>query len=852
MEEKEVAQGFVRSFTRRSFIKGAATFAAATAATGAVGSSASMLASCSPTGNAGTTNDALGSSGASGTKGAGETQIFAGACRGNCGGGCFLNIHVRDNKVVRTSARDFPNTEYNRICTKGLTHVGRIYGPNRLLYPMKRVGARGSGDFERITWDEALDTIATKWQSYIEKYGPSAIMFFLGSGNYSALSGSSNWIGAFQRFVNSLGCSYCSLDVDAAISFGSGRATGGIPLANELTDRKNAKTQVIWGNNPTISLMHTMHFFMEAKEKGTRFIVIDPVYNATASKADWWLPVRGGTDGALALAVLNVLVQNGWVNDDTFRSKTNADLLIKEDGRFLRMSDLGVAPTEGEIDPTTNKPKLVDPLAVWDESNGAAVAFGTVTGITAIKGVAEVNGIKVQTVYENAMSYINKYPPAKAASMCGLSEDDIYELARVYYEDGPVTTEIMMGMNHYRNGHYTAWPVFLVGLLTGNVGKPGAAIGQSEEYMPQLLYCNSKAAHYPLNSAGTPAPGQAALLHTVNVEEVLRTGTYQNKDLTIKSAYIHCSNPVVTMCDHDYTTGWFDMLDFVVVADICMTETCKHADIILPSAHWFEQVDLACFFSTHPYMIWQEKAIEPLGEAMPDFKIFGNILDKLGLGEYWCTEEEYLNTMLDNDYWRSVGCTVQKLKTDKVARIYPEGDHIASAAAFGTETGRISLYQENITKGYTRNATSEPIDESIEHGLYWETPVFAGADRDYRKDYPYHLLSEHMRTHTHTQWWDCEYVKEYEAEPIVRINPNDAAELGISEGDVVRLSNDQGFVVMKAAINAGLPRKMISSARSWQKDDFIDGHFASLPSKEYNQVCANQAFNDVAVKIEKL
>ena len=109
-----------------------------------------------------------------------------------------------------------------------------------------------------------------------------------------------------------------------------------------------------------------------------------------------------------------------------------------------------------------------------------------------------------------------------------------------------------------------------------------------------------------------------------------------------------------------------------------------------------------------------------------------------------------------------------------------------------------------------------------------------------------------MRTHTHTQWWDCEYVKEYEPEPIVRLNPDDAAELGIVEGDVVKLSNDQGFVVMKAAINAGLPRRMVSSARSWQIDDFIDGHYASLSSREYNQVCANQAFNDVAVAIEKM
>lgn len=820
-----------RSFSRRSFIKGAA----AVTATGALVGCSAQSENLSTTGeNAGGAVP--------------ETEIYSGVCRGNCGGGCFLNVHVRDGQVVRTTARDMPDTQYNRICTKGLTHVGRIYGANRLLYPMKRVGERGSNDFERISWDEALDTIAEKWQGYIDEFGPTSIMMFMGSGNYAALSGSCNGVGAYQRFVNAIGCSYCGLDVDAAVGFGSSRATGGIDLGHELTDRKNAKVQVIWGNNPTISLMHTMHFFMEAKEAGTKLIVVDPVYNATASKADWWVPIKAGTDGALALGMLNEMFKNGWITDEQLRTNTNADLLIKEDGTFLRMSDLGVEPTEGEPNPLTGEPTIVNPLVVWDETAQQPVAFGE-TQTAALTGVSDVNGIKVQTVYDNALSYISEYPVEKAAEITSLSADDIRELARVYHEDGPVTTEVMMGMNHYRNGHYSAWPVYLVTLLTGNYGKPGATIGQTEEYLPQLVYSNY-AAVAAVDAAGNPGPGQANTIHTVNVEDVLDTGTYLGEPLTLKSLYVHCSNPVVTMCDHEYTQNWFNKFDFVVVADMCMTETCKYADIVLPSAHWFEQVDLGFLFSTHPYLLWQEKAIEPLGEAKSDFQIFGLILDKLGKGEFWSLdEEEYIATLLDTDYWKSVGCTLDALKEKKATRIYPEGIKYPATTVMGTETGRIQLYQEAVVPAYS---SGKPIDESIEHGLHWETPTFAGADREYRKQYPYHLLSEHMRTHTHTQWWDCDYVREWEPEPVVRLNPEDAAELGIVEGDAVKLTNDQGFVVMKAAINSGLPRGLITSARSWQADDFIDGHYASLPSREYNQVCANQAFNDVAVAIEKM
>ena len=168
-----------------------------------------------------------------------------------------------------------------------------------------------------------------------------------------------------------------------------------------------------------------------------------------------------------------------------------------------------------------------------------------------------------------------------------------------------------------------------------------------------MLYSNSAAACSPKDSSGKPCRGQANLIHTVQIADVLETGKLLGEDLTIKSAYIHCSNPVVTMCDHDYTTGWFDKLEFVVVADLCMTETCKHADIVLPSAHWFEQVDLGFLFSTHPYLLWQDKCVEPLGESKPDFQIFGLLCEKMGLGEFWnITEEEYLETLLDSEYWK--------------------------------------------------------------------------------------------------------------------------------------------------------------------------------------------------------
>ena len=159
-----------RSFSRRSFVTGAA------ALTGA-----GLLAACSPQSQP--EQGAEGEEGLAGT--GGNEEIYAGACDGNCAGGCYLNIHVRDGKIVRTSARELPDPAYTRICSKGLSQVGRVYSSNRLLYPMKRVGERGSNDFERISWDEALDFIATKWKEITDQYGPGAMAIFNNSGHYS-------------------------------------------------------------------------------------------------------------------------------------------------------------------------------------------------------------------------------------------------------------------------------------------------------------------------------------------------------------------------------------------------------------------------------------------------------------------------------------------------------------------------------------------------------------------------------------------------------------------------------------------------------------------------------------------
>lgn len=814
------------NFSRRSFIKGAAVLTAAGA-----------LAGCSPQ----TENLSETGPGTAASQEAPETQIFSGGCAGNCAGGCALKVHVRDGRIVRFTADDFPDPQYNRICSKGISSVGRVYSESRVLYPMRRVegAARGEGEFERISWDEAIDEIASKWKSYQDEYGPEAVAFLWGSGNYHLASGMGPGNGP-ARLQNTIGASRIQFNVDAAVQIGRVRAIGGASCS-EGKDCINAKTIVCWGSNPSISQPHVMHFIMEAKEAGARFIVIDPIYNATAAKADWFIPIKAGTDGALGFGIISALLEAGDIPDEVFKQKTNGPFLVKEDGKFLRMSELGVEPRKNEDG------EDVDPYVVWDLAVAAPVAY-TDAQDPALTDIPDVNGMAVTTAYDDAMEQIAKYPVSVASEITGIPEEDIRELARIYAHEGPVRTHSMMGVNHYFNGHYGPWLMCLVPGLTGNLGISGGGFGIPNPTSKHLINADC---FKPVSSSGEACQGAGRTMVCKEMNNVMDTQTYAGKPIVVKSVFVQAANPMCTFAEHEKSVEWFNKVEFIVVSEVAMTETAKYADIVLPAAFWYEQTDVLAAYGTHPYLTLTEKAIEPLGESKPDFEIHKLIAQALGYGDMWeLTQDEFLSQAYDSEAARAIGATYEDLKEKKMVKMWDVDNYIPNSnGTLPTETGRMGLYYDTIV-GQQYDIGQE-IDPSKELHLYWEEPRYAGEHSEARKQYPFHQFSDHMRTRTHSQWFDVENLKEFEPEPVLRINPEDAAELGLAEGDMARVYNDLGYVVMKVNVNAGLPRKMVSSPRSYQAWEFVDGHFTSLCSTEFNQIAANMCFNDVAVAIEK-
>lgn len=806
-------------FTRRNFIKGVATLTAAGA-----------LVGCSPKAdNLTETTETVTES---------PDVLYSGVCRGNCAGGCFLNVHVRDGQVVRTSMREMPDPQYNRICAKGLSHPHRIYSSDRLQYPMKRAGERGADTWERITWEEAFDTIAEKWKGYVAEFGPASVGILGGSGNYGIVNGQAQG-GVVTRFLNCSGYAQIDVTVDAAGGFSMGRVMGMGPIAtgNESADFKNSKTFLVWGANPSISQIQSMHFIAEAQDAGAKIIVIDPWFNATAAMADQFIPIKAGADGALALAMMNIVVREGWQDIDFLREHTVAPLLVKADGTFLRSSDIG---GEEMIDEATKANKSPCIVMGTDGTHGEVDAVSS----PEIEGTFTIEGIEVTTAYTMLLDRVAEWPVERAVEETGLSAEIIETLTEEYACNTPSAIYTFYGIDHYYNAHWSMTAMATLACLTGNVGKPGAFCGMNESL-----------GTYGRNVAGCTKPEGSTKPATMYKVPLLRdayeSGSYAGAEFNLKSMYITHANTLTTAADRNGTLAWMDQIEFLVGCDMVLTDTMKYCDIVLPASHWFEKEDVFSCYATHPFMLYQEKAIEPSFESKADVEIFCGLAEKLGFGDMFnLTTEEYLELVFDNDVARKEGMSYDALKEKKAFRGMP------GEVAISNEGGNFSLKLHNRAEIYIEapagsNPNKEGWDLTKEHLPYWE-PALQVGNQERLQEYPIHLLSEHSRFRTHSQWWEVDMLKEIDTEPFLKLSVDDAAEYGITTGDKVRVHNELGEVVLTAQINAGLPQGLATCPKSWEAHEYIEGSFGNVFTSEVNPFCANQAFFDCTVAIEKL
>jgi molybdopterin-containing oxidoreductase family molybdopterin binding subunit len=692
---------------------------------------------------------------------------------------------------------------------------------------MKRVGERGEGKWERISWEEAIDTIVTKFKAYQKEFGNQSVAFSTVSGNMAVLNGSwSNY-----RLANLMGATQTEFSLDMSDTYGLGRVLGSgnsFNQRNDPADLANAKTIIVWAANITDSHPHDWRFVAEAKEAGAKLIVIDPRYTTAAGRADKWISLRPGSDPALALSMAQVIVAEKIYDEEYLLNHTVAPFLVREDnGRFLRQSDF-----------TGQKPeKKKHDYLVWDAAAGKENSVNQVE-TPALEGTFTVNGIKVTTAFGLLRKELEQYEPRDVAKICEVEPEVIREIARLYANNKPAS--IFCGFIQYDNGLQTGHAWGILASLTGNIAKPGASVG----------HCGLAGYTFNWKEYLWPTGMNAKVVPWVYLKEVIRSGMFYGKPHPLKALYLHSSNVVCNGTNQkEILKTIFPAFDFIVAVDMIPTDTTKYADIVLPASHWFERMDFVQG-PDQPHSTICEKALEPAYESKSDIDIYRLIADGLGLEEYYkYSDEEFIQMIIDTEESRKAGLTWERLVKEKAIQTLPTCWVNWKGDRFPTRSGRLEFYLENPKP---RIDCGVPIDKSREHLPIFTPPIEAWPDNPLFEKYPlvYHTIRQRWRLHS--QWHGVPWLREIDKEPHIIMSPKDAKKRRIETGDIVEAFNDRGHVVLKVILSDGQRPGMVSVTKGWHNHQFIEGSYQELTTDYLNTSSYNQCFYDVLCEVRRV
>ncbi len=247
-----------------------------------------------------------------------EKSVVYGACPHDCPDTCSMLVTVENGRAVKVEGH--PDHPYTRgtLCGKVSDYLDRVYSPDRILYPMRRVGQKGSGQFERISWDAALDEIAFRFKQIINDYGSEAIM----PSSYLGHEGLLNGLTVGDAFFNRLGSTIAERTFCISCTSTAYLMTYGPTHGTDPDTFSHSQYIILWGCNALSTNVHLWPFIKEARKNGAKLVVIDPVRTRTAQQADWHIPIRPGTDGALALGMMNVIINENLIDADYVENYT--------------------------------------------------------------------------------------------------------------------------------------------------------------------------------------------------------------------------------------------------------------------------------------------------------------------------------------------------------------------------------------------------------------------------------------------------------------------------------------------------------------------------------------------------
>jgi len=721
------------------------------------------------------------------------SRVVPTVCSTHCGGTCLLNVHVEDGHIKRVETDDGAEPQL-RACMRGRALRQRVYSSDRVLYPLKRIGERGEGKFERITWNEALDTVAAKLRQVRESFGPEAILYLHMPGDQVSLNNPAT-MNRLLALDGGFSTRYGSPSFQAGM-FASIMTYGSLFCSNTRDDLLNSKLIIMWGWDPagTTTGTNTSFFLAGAKEAGTRIVAIDPYFSDSAAVlAHQWIPIKPGTDAAMLVAMAYVIISEGLQNQQFLDTYTIGFDQFRE---YVLGREDGISKTPAWAEEITGIPTSVIEKLAWE--------YATIKPAALLTGIAPGRSAFGEQYHRAAMTL---------AAMTG-----------------------NVGI-HGGDAAARAWESTLGGYpfaldLGSAVPKARNPVEKTAPDIPKF----PRGKRYPH-------------IHFTKAADAILQGKQGGYPADYKLLFIVSSNYLNSQPNTNKIIRALKKIDFTVIEEQYMTATARYADIILPTTSFVERDDIALGVGM-AYVGFQRKIIEPLGECKSQNEIAKSLAARLGIDDYDTRSgdeplREAASRLQIPDYEVFKAKGVHWIERSEPYVAFKKQIEDPDNNPFPTPSGKIEIYSEQLAD--LKNPLLPPIPKYIET---WESPNDPLAAK-----YPLQLVTKHAKRRANAQFDTVPWLKGMIPQTIL-INISDARERDIHDGDQVCVYNDRGKMIIPAKVTERLtPGVVILPAGAWYSPDKqgIDrGGCANVLTRDEPSPGGAFPFNTALIQVERV
>jgi anaerobic selenocysteine-containing dehydrogenase len=718
---------------------------------------------------------------------------------GLCAVNCPTVTTVEDERVV--ALKPDPTHPYGGvICAKGRAAPELHDHSHRVNYPVRRTRPKGDPDpgWERIGWDEALDIIAAKLIAVSEESGPRAVAFAKGTGGGTGLTDAEAWL---SRLTNHFGtpntvstthlCQWPRDTGGAAYTFGTDRLV--------MPDVANSNCVVLWGSNASANFLSMGRDVARATARGAKLLVIDPRRIGLANKADVLLQLRPGTDGALALSLIHLLIRNGWYDEAFVRDWTNAPLLVQA-GQLLCAEDVGLG--SGYVAYAGGQLVRYDP-----ESRG----YGPAPAVNAGEGkrISLGGGGMYRTVFESLAELAAHYPPEIAKRITGVPAAKIEAAADLLAHNRPVSHYFHNGLVQHTNATQASRAIEVLYALLGDFDRPG---GNVPAPSPKVNDIQAKAVLPGDNvkarlgrsdrPAGPPVkPGNIAAYDVY--QAVLEETPY-----AVRALVAFGSNMLLANGDTLRGRAALEKLEFFAQIELFETPTSKFADVLLPAADFLEAPALKIGFrypiEAMGHVQRRPEVLPPLYERRGDVQIIFDLACRLGYAEqFWGGDiEKAFDYVLEPSgvTWQTLGDVPHGMDLPKT----PLSHEKYATKGFNTPTGKVELFSTALaSKGYPG------LPEYVEPAL---SPVSAP---EVARDFPLVLTNAKRSTYLHSQHRALPSLRKTEPNPMAEVERETAAAYGVADGDWIVIETPSGSARAQARVTDTIVPGVVCANHGW-------------------------------------